>query len=467
MTERERARSVRRRRWPLLVLAAAVVPAVLGVTVAESGPDMEFPAVVRETYSRLPPSAYRLAEPGDTLDKIGLYAGAAGVLLGIAGWRTSLHAGRGHGAWPLALSVALVMSWHTATPWPTFDGWHGWNWAALFASGTPIAARAVLAVAALACAVWIGAWAWTLRGHTRALLDRAQRRGTRVLLVVAALGIGWRIIMLPDPEPRGYWPRWGLFWGLLALDLAMLRTWPARLGLRRGLVVALGVAGASALLAAGGRWVIWYHRPLERLRAVVPGKVYISAMPTYRGLEIAQRRIGFRTIINAFNEDSDQRSPRLPEELRFIREHGLRYEATPGDPLQADTFLDHTLALAQDPDAWPVLLHCHGCMDRSPAWMGIYRFLVEGRSLGDALREIEAHRGSRPKASVTLLYNRVLPPRAPERHAADPTARQLVVNAAGTVDPFYQEYQQAAERAAAAAAPSCGSATDNEPDMQP
>ena len=54
---------------------------------------------------------------------------------------------------------------------------------------------------------------------------------------------------------------------------------------------------------------------------------------------------------------------------------------SPSDPLEADAFLDLTLRLAQDPDAWPVLVHCHGCMDRSPAWMGIYRFLVEGRPL--------------------------------------------------------------------------------------
>ena len=64
-------------------------------------------------------------------------------------------------------------------------------------------------------------------------------------------------------------------------------------------------------------------------------------------------------------------------------------------------------------------------MDRSPAWMGIYRFMVQGRPLDEIMKEIERHRGYRPKASVILLYNRVLPPRAGSRYWADPTAMLL------------------------------------------
>jgi hypothetical protein len=70
--------------------------------------------------------------------------------------------------------------------------------------------------------------------------------------------------------------------------------------------------------------------------------------------------------------------------------------------------------------------------------MGIYRFVVEGRPLLEVMQEIERHRGYRPKASVTLLYNRVLPPRAGERYWADPTAAILRRCAAGTLDPMLQ-----------------------------
>jgi protein tyrosine phosphatase (PTP) superfamily phosphohydrolase (DUF442 family) len=157
-------------------------------------------------------------------------------------------------------------------------------------------------------------------------------------------------------------------------------------------------------------------------------------MPTYRGLAVAQSRHHFKTIINLFPEETPQRSPLLPDELAFARAHGIRYVGSPSDEGVSNAFLDETLRLAQDPAAWPILVHCHGCMDRSPAWMGIYRFVVQGRPLDEILREIEWHRGYRPKASVTLLYNRVLPPRAAERFAKDPTAALLMRCANGERD---------------------------------
>jgi hypothetical protein len=111
----------------------------------------------------------------------------------------------------------------------------------------------------------------------------------------------------------------------------------------------------------------------------------------------------------------------------------------------SNAFLDETLRLARDPNAWPILVHCHACMDRTPAWMGIYRFVVQQRPLVEVLREIEQHRGYRPKASVILLYNRVLAPRAPDHYASDPTAALLRACAAGTHDSFEEELR--AERA--------------------
>ena len=86
----------------------------------------------------------------------------------------------------------------------------------------------------------------------------------------------------------------------------------------------------------------------------------------------------------------------------------------------------------RDPSAWPILVHCHGCMDRSPAWMGIYKFVVKERPLLEVMQEIERHRGYRPKASVILLYNRVLSDRGGARYQADPTATLLRQCAGGT-----------------------------------
>ena len=76
------------------------------------------------------------------------------------------------------------------------------------------------------------------------------------------------------------------------------------------------------------------------------------------------------------------------------------------------------------------------------------RFVCQGVPLADIMREIEQHRGYRPKASVTLLYNRVLSPRAPERYAADPTAALLRACAEGTRDPYYEDLLRAEARGA-------------------
>lgn len=207
-------------------------------------------------------------------------------------------------------------------------------------------------------------------------------------------------------------------------------------------------------LVAGGLGVIWLHRPLDRFRAIVPGRIFISGMPTRTGLEVAQRRHRFKTIINLFPEDlPGLRSPLLEGELRFARTQGITYVGSPCRVDQADAFLDRTLALARDPDAWPILVHCHACMDRTPAWWGIYQFVIEGQPLERVMQQIEQHRGTRPKASVTLLYNRVLAPRAPGRHARDPTAQLLKRCAAGTRDPIFEQVRAEARRANGAPSP--------------
>jgi predicted protein tyrosine phosphatase len=222
---------------------------------------------------------------------------------------------------------------------------------------------------------------------------------------------------------------------MLAFGFVLARSRPFE-GSASSLRPAVFLTVAWVMLASFGVGVMTFHRPLARLHAVVPGKIYISAMPSYRGLAIEQKRLHFRTIINLFDEASTQASPHHEEEIRFVREHGLRYLGSPSDGLESDRFLDETLALAQNPEAWPILVHCHGCMDRSPAWMGIYRFVVEQRPLAEVFAEIERHRGTRPKAIVTLQYHRKLPPRAPDRFAADPTAQKLEACLAGTRNPF-------------------------------
>jgi hypothetical protein len=72
--------------------------------------------------------------------------------------------------------------------------------------------------------------------------------------------------------------------------------------------------------------------------------------------------------------------------------------------------------------------------------------VVEGRPLDEIFREIEGHRGYRPKGSVILLYNRVLEPRAPEHYAEDPTAALLRRCALGAYDPYEDDVHHELEQ---------------------
>jgi hypothetical protein len=429
------------RLWPWFALLVALAMAVWHDVDFPEDVDPEFPQVVRPTFNHRPPPAYRLAEPGDTLDRIAIYLSTAGVVFAVTGLSLNRR-----GLWQAALVLSLAAWWHASTPGPTFDGWHGLGWRAIFDPAAPTGLRWLLGSAALAAAAIVVATVRPSRGRIAELWGKARERRIAGLLVVAAVLVVLRQFEIPGVEPVGYWPRSAFLCGLLAFDMAMVRALPRLSG--RGVWVrfaafsVVGICGWVAIVV-GGVALSVYHRPIDRLRAIVPGRIFMCAMPTKEGLEIVQRRHHIKTIINLFPEDTEFRSSRLPEEMEFARTHGITYVVNDSDPKNANKFLDQTLRLAQDPAAWPVLVHCHACMDRTPAWWGIYRFIVQGDDLAPILRDIERHRGLRPKASVTLLYNRVLAPRAPAHYRADPTAAILRECAKGTRDPFFDEVPEA------------------------
>jgi Tyrosine phosphatase family len=454
-------RRVMARGWPWGVLALVAGVAAWHAVDFPDEVDAEFPRVVRPTFSRRPPPAYRLAEPGDTIDRVALYAAAAAVVLAALGRARARAAGERGGPWISALGLALGASWHAATPGPAFDGWHGLGWRALADPAAPSALRLALGIGAAGLAGLVAGPIVAARRRWIQGWRGGRGDGVIGLLAAAAVLVALRQVEIPGVEPVGYWPRWAFVLGVLAFDLALVKlicrvgeTHQSDRWVSPTLPTTFGATAAWIALVAGGLGLIWYHRPIDRLRAIVPGRIFISGMPTRLGLEVAQRRHHFKTIVNLFPEDlPGLRSPLLDEELRFAREHGIAYVGNTARADRADAFLDRTLALARDPDAWPILVHCHACMDRTPAWWGIYRFVVAGEPLVRIMQEIERHRGSRPKASVTLLLNRVLEPRAPGRYARDPTAQLLKRCAAGTRDPFFAHERAEARRADGAAPP--------------
>jgi Tyrosine phosphatase family len=423
-------RTSRLRFWPWLVLALTTIPAVWYVFDYENDIDPELPNVVRPTFSAYPPPAYRFAEACDTIDHVAVYVSSAALVLAVWGWLRN----RRERLWLAAVALSAAGFWHAATPAPLADGWYGLGWRTISDGRAPIANRLILAGLAAVVAAVVG---WALREQRlRAAWTAARAHGILGLLVAAATLMVMRQIGWLDWEPIGFWPRWFYVWGLFAWAFAIVTVVPAAPPRwSRAAIVGLMVL-ISLGLDFTGRGLFWYQRPIARLKEVVPGRLYLSGMPTYLGLQLAQPRYHFRTIINLYPEFTPEQSPHWQDELRFAREHGLNYVGNESkDGTGGDDFVARTLELSRDPATWPILVHCHASMDRSPAWVGMYRFVVEGWPLVDAIREIERHRGLRPKAAVTMLYTQMLPKIAPERCAQDPTFALLKECATGSGQP--------------------------------
>ena len=123
MSERPHQAS-RLRHWPWLVLALATIPALWYVVDYEDDIDPELPGIVRPTFSRYPPPAYRFAEACDTIDHAAVYVSSAALVL--AAWGTLRNQGEPHVARGGGVSAAGF--WHAATPGPLADGWYGLGW---------------------------------------------------------------------------------------------------------------------------------------------------------------------------------------------------------------------------------------------------------------------------------------------------------------------------------------------------
>jgi tyrosine-protein phosphatase SIW14 len=151
-----------------------------------------------------------------------------------------------------------------------------------------------------------------------------------------------------------------------------------------------------------------YFRPVyehgKRLRVVEPGKFYRSGQMTAPGFEEAIRTYKIRTVVNVQNDYPDPDLARgvfrsdTVKERELCRRLGVNYvwlspdlqpRSTPGGPRPA--VLDEFLALLDDPDAYPILLHCKAGLHRTGVLTAVYRMEYQGWSRESAFRELKAH----------------------------------------------------------------------------
>jgi tyrosine-protein phosphatase SIW14 len=169
----------------------------------------------------------------------------------------------------------------------------------------------------------------------------------------------------------------------------------------------------QALLACGfmlalAGWSFYFFRATyehgRRLRVVVPGRFYRSGQLTSQGFADVVRQLGIRTIINVQDDYPDPRLRRGTLVPGYVREKelcerlGVRYVWIAPDtvlPSQADRqrplAIDQFLQVMDQPDVYPVLLHCKAGLHRTGLLTAIYRMEYQGWSRLSALHELREH----------------------------------------------------------------------------
>lgn len=167
---------------------------------------------------------------------------------------------------------------------------------------------------------------------------------------------------------------------------ALKRNWP------RYLLGFLLVA-----LLVGGPLAYSRHRQTQfrNFRIVEDGKLYRSGQMSIGALQRTVEEYDVRTVINF--ESTKRERPLDAAEETFCRAHGIRYHrirprewsADAEGVVPAQTPVDQFLQIMDDPNSYPVLIHCFAGMHRTGSYCAIYRMEYQGWSTAEALQELK------------------------------------------------------------------------------
>jgi protein tyrosine phosphatase (PTP) superfamily phosphohydrolase (DUF442 family) len=141
----------------------------------------------------------------------------------------------------------------------------------------------------------------------------------------------------------------------------------------------------------------------KRLREVVPGRVYRSGQMTAPGFAVAVAKYGIRTIVNLQDEYPDPNigegyfTTQTIKERELCRQLGVRYVHLAPDLVSKKVqgprpqVIDQFLTLMDNPDTYPVLLHCKAGLHRTGLLVAVYRMEYQGWDRRAAVREMKAH----------------------------------------------------------------------------
>lgn len=148
------------------------------------------------------------------------------------------------------------------------------------------------------------------------------------------------------------------------------------------------IALAIALTGTGVAFGIHQYaetRVWERFDTVKPGVLYRSGQLSTAQLREAIDRYGIRTVVNFQVRDRT-----LVEEEALVQGMGLKFVnlPMPGDGFGEESQFREFLALVDDPENRPVLIHCAAGTCRTGAAVALYRFERDGWSIDDVSDEM-------------------------------------------------------------------------------
>ncbi len=169
-------------------------------------------------------------------------------------------------------------------------------------------------------------------------------------------------------------------------------------------------AGGTAtvvLITLMGVGLFNYYRSVwekgKRLRVAVPGKLYRSGQMTEAGFADAVRRYGIKSIVNVQQEFPDPtiRKDYLTRdtlgEQEMCRNLGVKYIHVKPDlvhlseyPKKKPAVLDEMVTVYDDPNNYPMLIHCKAGLHRTGLLAALYRVEYQGWTVNDAYREMKA-----------------------------------------------------------------------------
>jgi len=143
-----------------------------------------------------------------------------------------------------------------------------------------------------------------------------------------------------------------------------------------------------------------------RFQVVREGVLYRSGQPTVGDLERLYPNYPFNTILNLRYVGKHGRTTWYRDEEGFAADKGIVVKNIPiAGRIPSQEQVEEFLALVDDPDKHPILLHCNHGIDRTGVMVAVFRMEYDGWSSEEALQEYLKARPVPRQKRVEFILN--------------------------------------------------------------